>query len=155
MQDTAIRTTGRTWDFLEAVIRPNEAKTIHGKLLTPALASGLFITYPKGQVVCQKDDATNVWAKIGTAGYTGPKRVIKYPVIINELGQWQYGPTFHTIGGDVMEDSIAMYYKGFFKTQDLVGLTDDDVMATVGKIIAGNRLAGIIELGAATPVAPA
>lgn len=149
-QNTPIRTTGRTWDFLEPAMHPNQARTDHGVLL--AAGAGATIVYPKGQVLCQKDDGTNVWAKVGTAGYTGPKRVLKYPVVVDEFGRYQFGATFYAVGNETFEGSIDFYYQGFFKTQDLVGLTTDAIMNTVGRLIRGTRLAGIIELGAAVPV---
>jgi len=149
MQNTAIRTTGRTWDFLEPAQVPEHARTDHGVFL--AAGAGLTITYPKGQIVAQKDDGTNVWAKVGTAGYDGPRRVVKYPITVNEFGQSQLGSIFIAGSGEVFEGSDCFYYQGFFKTQDLVGLTVGNA-PTVGRILRGTVTAGIIELGAA-PVA--
>lgn len=148
-QNTAIRTTARTWDFLEPAMNPEYARTDHGVLIVAG--AGLTVVYPKGQILCQKDDGTNVWAKIGTAGYAGPKRVLKYPVTVNELGQYQYGATFFTTGNEIFEGSVDFYYQGFFKCQDLVGL-DGTTQPTVGRLIRGTFTTGIIELGAA-PVA--
>lgn len=118
-QDTVIRTTSRVWDFLEPAIDPNSARTIHGVLTDSA--TDTEVSYPLGQVVRQKDDGTNEWAKQGTSGFNGPARLIKYPVIVNDEGQWQYGDTWDA-NGEIFENSMEMYYQGKFKTQDLVGL---------------------------------
>ena len=120
-QNTAIRTTGRSWDFLEPAIDPNSARTIHNVLV--AAASDTTVSYPAGQVIRQKDDGTNEWAKQGTSGYNGPARLIKYPVIVNDEGDWQYGDTWYTEGNEIFENSMEAYYQGKFKCQDVVGLT--------------------------------
>lgn len=148
-QNTPIRTTGRRWDFLEPAIDPQSARTIHGKLV--AAGAGTTVAYPAGQIVCQKDDGTNVWAKKGTSGYAGPDRLIKYPVIVNESGYWQYGDTWHTVGDETFEGTVAMYYQGKFKVQDLTGTKDEKL----GRLISGTYTAGIVELGAAVPAVPA
>lgn len=123
-QNTAIRTTSRVWDFLEPAIDPNSARTIHG-LIVPA-ATDTTVVYPMGQVLRQKDDGTNAWAKQGVAGYTGPARLLKYPVIVDDNGDWQYGATWQE-NGEIFENSMEMYYQGKFKCQDLVGLSGTGV----------------------------
>lgn len=148
-QNTAIRTTGTQWDFLEPAMVPNLARTDHIKIV--ASGAGTFVTYPKGQILCQKDDGTNVFAKKGTAGYTGPHRILKYPVIVNDAGYHQLGGTWYTEGNDIFEGSVDAYYQGFFKCQDLTGTKDE----TVGRLVRGDYTTGILELGAASPVAAA
>ena len=148
-QNVAIRTTGTQWDFLEPAMNPNYARTDHGKIVPSA--NGTFVSYPKGQILCQKDDGTNVFAKKGTAGYTGPHRIMKYSIIVNDAGNYQLGSSWLTEGSNVFEGSVDMYYQGFFKCQDLTGTKDD----TVGRLIRGTYVTGILELGAATPVAAA
>ena len=125
---------------------PETARTIHGKII--AAASGTTVVYPKGQLVRQKDDGSNAWAKDGTSGYTGPARALKYPITVNDAGQYQHGAVFYTVGNETFEGSVDMYYQGFFKCQDLVGTKN----TTVGRLISGTYTAGILELGAATPV---
>lgn len=127
-QNTVIRTLGGHWDFLEPAIDPNSARTIHGKL--KAAGAGVTLTYPMGQIVRQKDDGTNEWAKQGTSGYNGPARIMKYPMTIDENGNWQYGSTFYVNAGEAFEGSSEMYYQGKFKCQDLVGLTGSGVGGT-------------------------
>lgn len=150
-QTTAHLTVARQWDFLEPAMDPNSARTDHIKLTVPG--SGTTVAYPAGQVVCQKDDGTNEWAKIGTSGFTGPKRIIKYAVVINDAGLWQHGSSFVT-GQESFSGSLAAYWKGVFKTQDLTGLTDNTVMATVGALLRGTRTAGIISVNAQGPQGP-
>lgn len=147
-QNTAIRTTSQVWDFLEPVINPNHARTIHNKMVSAS--SGTKVTYPKGQIIRQKDDGTNVWAKDGTSGHGGPPRVLKYPIIVNDAGYYQFGDTWYD-NGEIFEGTVEAFYQGFFKCQDLTGTVDE----TVGRLVSGTYSAGIIELGAATPVAAA
>lgn len=138
-------TVPNEWAFLEPAIDPSSARTMHG-VLKPA-ASGQTITYTAGQVVCQKDDASNSWAKLGTSGYTGRRRLVKYTITMDENGNWQYGSAFIN-GQDTFENSVALYYSGKFKAQELLpaGLTDDATAITVGAFISGNRTAGILDL---------
>jgi hypothetical protein len=156
-QNTPVFTVAREWDFLEPAINPNYARTDHIKL-KPA-GAGLTITYAQGQAVAQKDDGSNEFAKLGTAGYTGAKRLIKYTVTLDENGYWQYGTVFYvntgTVDAERFEGTVAAYYRGYFKTQDLVGVADDDALATVGRLHRGTRTAGIVALNEAAPVAPA
>jgi hypothetical protein len=86
-QNVAIRTSGAQFDFLEPAMVPDYARTDH--VTVPNAGAGLFVTYLKGQILRQKDDGTNVFAKDGTAGYTGPVRVVKYTFTINDAGQRQ------------------------------------------------------------------
>lgn len=147
-QNTQILTVGREFDFLEPAMNPDFARTDHIKLV--AAAAGTTVAYPAGQLVRQKDDGTNEFAKQGTAGYTGPGRLIKYPIIVNDAGQWQYGATWYTpggVGGEVFEGSLAAYYRGYFKTADITGLTSDAVMLAVGTLHRGTRASGIFALG--------
>lgn len=145
-QQTPIRTTGASWDFLEPAMDPNSARTMHG-VLKPA-GAGATLTYPKGQVVRQKTDGTNSWAKAGTAGYAGPARLMKYAVTIDENGVMQLGSTFQTGTADLFKNSVDMYYQGKFQTTELTGTVD----ATVGNLISGTYADGIIDLNKATPV---
>lgn len=148
-QNTPIRTTGAAWQFQEPAMNPNHARTDNGKLL--AAANGQYLVYPKGQILCQKDDGTNVWAKKGTAGYAGPVRILKYAVVVNDAGKYQFGDTWYQNGGDIFEDSVDFYYQGFFFCQDLTGTKD----ASVGRLVRGSYSVGMLELGAANPVNPA
>lgn len=120
MQNTVIRTIPRKWNFLEPAMNPDAARTDH-IVLTDA-ASDTYVSYPVGQIVRQKNDGTNEFAKIGTSGFGGPPRIIKYPVLVNDEGQHQITDelTWDT-GRTVHEGSVPAYYQGFFKTQDLVG----------------------------------
>jgi hypothetical protein len=153
-QNVQILAVSREWDFLEPVQNPDYARTDHIKLA--AAASGTFVTYPAGQLVRQKDDGTNEFAKQGTAGYTGPARLIKYPVTVNDAGAWARGSAFvaPAQGGEVFEGTMGAYYRGYFKTTDITGLTDDDVMNDVGYLTRGTRAAGILHLGGGRGPAP-
>lgn len=134
-QNVPIRTTGARWQFLEPAINPEYARTIHGKL--KAAGAGLYIIYPKGQALRQKTGGANEWAKDGTAGYTGPVRLLKYPAIVDENGKWQLGATWFAPGPGVTigETSVDMYWRGVFKCQDIVGSSEvqtETVTATGG-----------------------
>jgi hypothetical protein len=124
-QKDSILTVPRVYDFLEPAIDPNSARTIHAKLT--AAATDTTVSYPAGQIIVQKNDFTNEWAKIGTAGFGGAgtarPRVMKYPVVVNDDGFHQKGTTWIT-DGEVFEGTVAPYYEGKFKTTDLVGLDD-------------------------------
>lgn len=139
MQDTAVRTTGRQWDFLEPVMFPSQARTFHGVLKPPSSGNTL---YHKGQVICQKDDGSNEWAKIGTAGYTGPRGIIKYTMIVNANGQFQYGDTFFTSAAQAFDGSSEFYYQGFFATQDLI--TANEVQAETVTATGGTRTITVV-----------
>lgn len=121
-QNTLIRQTPRPWDFLEPAMRPNEAHTIHGVL--KAAGAGLVLSYRKGQILRGKTDGSNEWAKIGTSGYAGAPRIMKYSVLVNEDGAHQFTDSDTASwnpSGEIHEGSVDMYFKGFFKTQDLIG----------------------------------
>ena len=151
-QNTPIRTTGQQWPKLEPAMDPQDARLVHGVL--KVAGAGATISYPAGQIVCQKDDGSNEWAKIGTSGYTGPKRLIKYAVVVDENGKREYGSTFivasDLVTPDQFEGSVAMYHKGYFKCQDLTGLTALN-QPTVGRLVMGTYTSGIIELGTGQP----
>jgi hypothetical protein len=119
-QNTAIRTTPRTWDFLEPAMVPGYARTAHG-VLAPA-GAGLYLRYSKGQIIMQKNDGSNAWAKVGTSGYGGPPRLMKYSVLIDENGKWQLSDNVawnpYT---EIFQDSVEAYYQGYFKCEDLIG----------------------------------
>lgn len=127
-QNTAIRTTGRPWDFLEPAIDPSSARTMHSKIV--ASATDTEVAYPAGQVIRQKNDGTNEWAKQGTSGYDGPARLIKYPIIVDDNGYWQYGDEWYA-QGEIFEGSIAAYYQGKFKCQDITGIAGAGGVAEV------------------------
>lgn len=101
-------------------MNPDQARTDHIALL--AAGSGLYVAYRKGQIVKQKNDGTNSFAKVGTAGYGGPARILKYSYLVNDAGAHQMTDV-STWGLDrqVYEGSVDAYYQGFFKTQDLIG----------------------------------
>jgi hypothetical protein len=143
-QSIPIRTTGEAWAFLEPAQNPSKARLDH--VMLKKAGAGVQLSYPKGQIIHQKDDGTNEWAKKGTAGYTGPVRVLKYPVIIDEYGNWQYGSTWYTQGSEMMRDSTEVYREGEFFTQDLVGTPD----ITTGRLVRGNYTNGILALGEGT-----
>lgn len=131
-QGTPIRVTPNRFDFLEPAIRPSLATLLHGRI-APA-GAGLTKILVKGQVMRQKNDGTNVWDKDGVATFTGPVRLIKYPIIIDENGLWQYGAVFNALG-DKFQDTVAMYDDGFFKCQDIRGTSEvqtETVTATGG-----------------------
>lgn len=118
-QNVAIRTTGRRWDFLEPAMNPNFARTMHS-VIVPA-SSATYVRYPVGQVIRQKNDGTNSWAKIGTSGYGGPPRLIKYPILVDDAGRWQRtDSSIPLINDDWYEGSVAAYYQGYFRTDDIV-----------------------------------
>jgi hypothetical protein len=119
-QKDVIRTMGPEWDFLEPAMHPDYARTDHG-VLVPA-GAGAVLAYRKGQILRGKTDGSNLWAKLGTSGYAGPPRIMKYSVLINEYGQYQYTDqdAWDWVRGR-HEGSIDFYYQGFFKTQDLIG----------------------------------
>jgi hypothetical protein len=117
-QNVPIRTTGHQWDFLEPAMHPSYARTKHG-VIVPA-GSGLYVRYPKGQVIRQKNDGTNAWAKIGTSGFAGPPMLVKYPFVVNDAGEWQITDDATFNGNyETFRDSIAFYYQGYFRTQDI------------------------------------
>jgi hypothetical protein len=119
MQNTVIRQTGAQWAFLEPAMNPNHARTDHIKLI--AAASTTYVLYPAGQVVRQKNDGTNAWAKYGTSGYGGPCRILKYPVLVNDLGQWQItGAASWNANDNIHEGSVDAYYQGFFFTNEII-----------------------------------
>lgn len=115
-QNTAIRTDVAKWDFLEPAMVPDYARTDHSVLLKPGSNTRI---YRAGQVVFMKSDGTNEVALPGTGGYAGPARIIKYDHIINSDGYWQYGDTW-VDGGPQHEGSVSMYYRGYFRTEDLL-----------------------------------
>lgn len=116
-QSDLIMTIPREWDFLEPAIHPTTARTMHSKI-APA-GAGLTVSYPMGQIMRQKTDGTNEWAKIGTSGYTKGQRIVRYPFVIDEFGKWVLGTTGI---GKKHEGTIALYYTGYFFKKDLVGL---------------------------------
>lgn len=143
-QNTPILTVAREWDHLEPAMDPGYARRDHVKV--PVAGAGATVAYAIGQILRQKDDGTNEFAKQGTAGYTGPARLNDYPFVINENGLWQLGDTWNT-GAFASNLSIPVYFQGFFKTQDVVGLgADDTVMNAISVLIRGTRTAGIIKL---------
>ncbi len=103
------------------------------------------LSYPKGQLVRQKTDGTNEWAKNGTSGYAGPLRIAKYPVVINNSGEWQYGSSWIE-GQQISDDSVGLYMSGDFFIADLVG--DVAALITSGhlKLIQGTSAAGVVRL---------
>lgn len=117
-QNQAI-THGRTWDFLEPAMDPNSARTFHAVLLKPT--TGNLLLYRKGQVVRQKTDGTNEWAKQGTVGYAGAPAIVKYSTLVNEFGDYILTDK---AGWDasypVLSGSVDVYHSGYFKTQDLI-----------------------------------
>lgn len=121
MQTELVRDTGITWDFLEPAMNPDYARTDHGVL--EVAGAGLYVPYRKGQILRQKTDGTNVWAKIGTSGFAGPPRIMKYSVLVNDAGKYQMTDSATWDSNRQVYDalSIDMYYQGFFKTQDLIG----------------------------------
>lgn len=131
----------QAWAFLEPAINPSVARLMHGKL--KAAGVGQKLAYAMGQVVRQKTDGTNEWAKLGTAGYAGPCRIVKYPVIVDENGYWQYGGTWVT-GHDTFETTVALYYQGFFKTQDLHGTAE--VQTETVTASGGTRTLGVTDV---------
>lgn len=121
MQDQVIRQTGEVFAKLNPAIRPNDARTIHGRL--KVAGAGVTVFYDKGQVLRQKDDGSAEFAINGTGGYTGPVRAMVRPVTIDENGYWQYGSTFYAnVGAANSPASFDMYYQGFFYCQELIGL---------------------------------
>jgi hypothetical protein len=119
MQNAPIRTSGRTWPFLEPAMVPDVARTFHVGLL--AAGAGLVVPYRKGQVIRQKDDGTNVWAINGTAGYEGPACIMKYSTIVNAAGKHQLSEEIAWDSGkETFEGTVDAYYSGYFKTQDLI-----------------------------------
>lgn len=117
-QNTAIRTTGTRWDFLEPAMAPNLARTKHC-VLAPASAA-TYVLYPKGQVIRQKNDGSNLWAKYGTSGYGGPCMIVKQSVLVNDAGDWQITDfTSWNNDSEVFSGSIDAFYQGFFKCEDI------------------------------------
>lgn len=103
------------------------------------------LKYPIGQLVRQKTDGTNEWAKQGTSGYAGPLRIVKYPVVLNNSGEWQYGASWLD-GQQISDDSVGMYESGDFFISDLVG----DVAALIAsghlKLVQGTSSSGVVRL---------
>jgi hypothetical protein len=98
---------------------PNWARTDHG-VLVPA-GAGLTVTYPAGQALQQKNDGTNVWAKKGTAGYAGAPRLLKYPVVVDEFGNYQKALAWSPVNQKFNAGSVDFFYRGYFRTTDIVG----------------------------------
>lgn len=120
MQNQVIRDSNQLWDFLEPAMNPNHARTDHVVLL--AAGAGLYVAYRKGQILKQKNDGTNSFAKVGEGGYGGPPRIVKYSVLVNDAGAHQMTEeSAWNSNRRSMEGSIDAYYQGFFKTQDLIG----------------------------------
>lgn len=117
-QVNAHNIVNRIWDFLEPSRNPDWARTDHIKLVS-AIA-GTKIVYSIGQVVRQKNDGTNEFAKQGTAGYTGPVRVMKYPHIVDESGNYQLGDVWYDQAAEVFTGTVDAYWRGVFRTQDLI-----------------------------------
>lgn len=140
-QKQSILTVGRTWDFLEAAMYPELTRTDHAVLLKPT--PGNTLIYPKGQVICQKNDGSNEWAKMGTAGYTKSVRLIRTTIIVDENGNWQYGSSWQLGTAQVFSDSVPVIINGFFFTQDLVGLVGsggtNEVQTETVTASGGNR----------------
>lgn len=119
-QKDVIRNTGQVWNFLEPAEDPNSAREDHIVLLEAG--AGLYVSYRKGQIVLQKNDGTNKFAIIGTSGYGGPPRIMKYSVLVNDAGHYQMTDNaVWNANARVYENSIDAYYAGKFKTQDLIG----------------------------------
>lgn len=128
-QNTAIRTTGTRWDFLEPAMNPDVARTKHCKLI--AASGGTYVHYPKGQVIRQKNDGTNAWAKYGTAGYGGPCYILKQAYLVNDLGQTQLTEFATPIVNEAwFSGSIDAYYQGFFRCEDIVSAGGTDEVQT-------------------------
>lgn len=121
MQTTQLRSTPQVWDFLEPAQAPEFARTDHG-VLKPA-GAGLYLSYPAGQILKQKNDGTNSWGKVGTSGYGGPPRILKYSLLVDENGLYQMtlSQTWDSHKDRFDANSVEMYYRGYFKTQDLIG----------------------------------
>lgn len=120
MQNETLRDTSRVWDFLEPAMNPNQARTDH--IVLKAAASDAYIAYRKGQIVKQKNDGSNEFAVVGTSGYGGPARIIKYSCLVNDEGKHQLTDSaLWDSAREIFEGSIDAYYQGFFKTQDLTG----------------------------------
>ena len=128
-QNQVLRTTNRVWDFLEPAMVPAEARTKHIKLKASS-GAGTYLTYPYGQIVAQKDDGSNEYAKVGTSGYTGPKLVLKYSFTVDSNGNHQFGLSWN-VTGYVRTGSIEAFYWGFFRCEDLIGLATEIQTETV------------------------
>lgn len=154
MQNTPIRTTGRQFAILEPVIHPEVARELHG-VVKPASASS-YDTYPMGQVMVQKNDGSNLWAKMGTSGYgaagNSRPRLLKYPIIVNDAGQWQIGPIWFTVGGDIHEGSVDMFYKGFFKISELTGNAGGGVNAVQTETLGVGVDGGTLRIAITNPI---
>jgi len=144
-QNLVTRVQGRQFDFLEPSRHPNFAREDH--IHVPAAAPGTTVTYPIGQIVRQKDDGTNEFAKEGTGGYTGPARIVKHAFTVDENRHYQQGTSWRD-GVLVSTHSRNAYFIGYFKTQDLVGLTEANFAdGTIGKPVRGTYTAGEILIG--------
>lgn len=120
-QKDVIRTLGTRWDFLEPAMNPNMARTKHGKL--KAASAATYVHYPKGQVIGQKNDGTNEWAKYGTSGYgaAGVYMILKQPILVDDAGRWQLTDSAVPLVGDIWcEGSVDAYYTGYFRCEDIV-----------------------------------
>lgn len=119
-QTDVIRDTGMTWDFLEPAMHPDQARTDH--VVLKAAGAGLYLAYRRGQIIRQKTDGTNEFAILGTSGYAGPPRIMKYSHLVNDAGQHQItNESAWSSLRQTHEGSVDAYYQGFFKTQDLIG----------------------------------
>ncbi len=121
MQTDVIRDTTTEFNFLEPAMDPSHARTDH-IVLAPA-GSGLYVSYRAGQIVKQKNDGTNSFAAVGTSGYGGPARILKYNYLVNDAGKYQMteSATWDSNRQVFDANSVDAYYQGFFKTQDLIG----------------------------------
>jgi hypothetical protein len=102
-------------------MNPDHARTDH--IVLKAAGAGLYVSYRKGQIVKQKNDGTNSFAVVGTSGYGGPARILKYSYLVDENGKYQMteSATWNSNKQVFDAGSVDAYYQGFFKTQDLIG----------------------------------
>lgn len=141
---TPFVTVGYEWDSVEPAKNPEYARTDH---FVPKPST----TFPKGQVIAQKDDGSNEWAPRGTAGYGtaagSPRRVNQYPFVTNAQGRAFLGTALpNPAGSDTGFDSMPAYYRAYLYTKDLVGVPDDDALAELGPLDRGTRADGIVHL---------
>lgn len=144
MATTPFMTLGAPWGKLEPAQRPMEARTKHIRL-------SASVHYDKGQAVQQKDDGSNEYAAAGTAGFTGPALLLKYPTVTNASRKHQHQiPANPFDPKDSQQDSVDAYHMGDFYAADLIGVTDANLAALGMRMIQGRLIAhtnAIVRLG--------
>ena len=132
MPTTPFLTVGAAWPRLEPAQNPNQARTRHVKLAPNT-------TFVAGEAIVPKDDGTEVYARIGTAGYgaAGKALLLEYPSVVDATGNARLGTAADIRPNSPSFDTVPAYHQGDFFVADTTGITDDATLARVGELIQG------------------